>query len=202
MLLNINSLIRKKTVIVGELGSERSRLLSELVTQCVTEKLIDDLTVLDFSPTIIASNNLELGGKISNYINIPYALRYISPDKVEIPCLKARSLNEYVSIAKRNSELIDDALNQYLKKPTSIVMINEVSLYFPFGEFNKILNLINKAQTAIMTGYYGFLLSDDFNSGLAMKERTYMEILISKADVVLYLPPPIHLFEVLVENLL
>ena len=117
-----------------------------------------------------------------------------------MPGLKAKCPDEFISISKRNSSIIDEALNEYLSNPTEIVFINEISLFFPFGDFEKVEKILKKARTVILTGYYGHLLANDLGTGIFNKKKAFMELLMGYADLIIYLPPPISVFKEIIEE--
>ena len=193
--LSFDKLIGKKTLILGEIGSGKSRLLAELIGQCILRGLSEETTILDFAPQTITINNWEVGGKISNLVALPANLNYISPDGIEYPRLKAESAEEMISISKRNASLIEEALNDFIRKPTKNVFINEVSLFFHFGSIDRVEEALKKAETAALTSYYGFMLEDDLGTGLCRREKMVVEALIEDMDITVYLPPPRGIFE-------
>ena len=139
------------------------------------------ITVIDMAPRQIFINGLPVGGKILE--TDKFKVRYLDAGDVKTPRLSAKSPGELLELAECNKRAIERLLRRFIASPTQILFINDVSLYLQMGSFDLLWSAIEKADTAIINGYYGEKLRDDLGSGISERERRLMERLADKVDI-------------------
>ena len=100
------------------------------------------------------------------------------------PRLSAETSEELLELADQNREKIEILLDEFKAHPSSILFINDVSIYLQRGELDRLWDTIELAETVVANGYLGILLSDDLGTGVSVRERRLMEELASRMDVV------------------
>lgn len=179
--IDLFRILNKKTLIIGEVRSGKTRLLINLIKQLISNKLTNKLTVIDMAPPRM----LNIGGRILDYeAELCAKLRYLYSDDIRPPRLTGKTMNEIMKIATKNFEIIDKLIDEYILNPTDILLINDLTMYIHAGDAVKLNNVIMKSITFVGTAYYGSKLSDDKGSGITIKEKQYIEELTSIVDYV------------------
>lgn len=139
------------------------------------------ITVIDMAPEQVFLNDSAIGGKILKPGE--FKIRYLDAGDVKTPRLSARSPDELLELAEHNRRTIEGMLNFFIDSPTRILFINDVSLYLQRGSLDLLWSALEKADTAIVNGYYGEKLQDDLGTGVSKRERRLMEKLAAKVDI-------------------
>ena len=177
--------IGKKVLIMGDVGSGKTRFTRCLLLEALKNGYDSQITVLDMAPKQVSFNGLLIGGKISKVGE--FKIRYLDAEDVKTPRLSARSLNELLELAEYNRKIFEKMLKEFISSPTQILFINDVSLYLQMGSLDLLWLALEKADTAIANGYYGEKLRNDLGSGLSRRERRLMESLAARVDVLIRL---------------
>lgn len=74
-----------------------------------------------------------------------------------------------------------------MNNPTPILFINDLSIYFQSGKWEKVFNVMQKAKVALANAYYGRSLENDLKTGISKIERKTLEKVSSKADMIIHL---------------
>jgi hypothetical protein len=164
----------KKTIIIGEVNTGKTACLGEILTRFLEEGETD-ITVIDMAP----ENVKGIGGKMIK-AGI-YAIRYFTA-QIVAPRLTGKTDQEVRMLAEHNAKLINDIFVEYLKNPTKVLFINDISLYLQAGDLNKLLSLLSSTSTVIMNGYYGFSLG---GGKLGKRERKNMNALQKRCNNVI-----------------
>lgn len=164
----------KKTIIIGEVNTGKTAYLGEILNGFLEEGETD-ITVIDMAPESVKG----IGGKMSK--REIYAIRYFTA-QIVAPRLIGKTDQEVEMLATHNAKLINDIFVAYLKNPTKVLFINDVSLYLQAGDLNKLLSLLNSTSTVIMNGYYGFSLG---GGKLGKRERENMIALQKRCNNVI-----------------
>ena len=178
-------LLRKKTLIMGDVGAGKTRLTVRLLTEAVNLGYAREITLIDMAPATVIREGRKVGGKIREFTDAAKKIRYLTPQIVETPRLSAHSSDELLQLVKINKERIDPLLKEYLENPTKIAFINDMSMYFQSGAFDLILSVARKADTFVANGYYGEFFAFDFETGVSKIERDLMDKLAQHMDIVL-----------------
>ncbi|MCS7094847.1 MAG: hypothetical protein NZ988_03435 [Thaumarchaeota archaeon] len=181
--MRISSLLGKKVLITGEAGSGKSTRLLELLKDAINMELVGHITIIDMAPKRAG----WFGGKLKELDPSVNELRYLTSEDILGPRLSGRSAEEVAAIAKRNAGLIEPLLMAYLKAPTPLLFVNDVTIYLHTGDLELLKSAIAASQTFVGTAYEGVKLSEDRGSGLTKIERERLEILKSWVDAVIAL---------------
>lgn len=156
------------------MNTEKTAYLAEILTRFLEEGETN-LTVIDMAPESIKG----IGGKMSrDGIN---SLRYYTA-RIVAPRLVGRTVDEVEMLAKENARLIDGIFIEYLKNPSKVLFINDISLYLQAGDLDKLLSFLSATPTVIMNGYYGSSLG---GGKLGRRERQNMKVLQKRCDRVI-----------------
>jgi GTPase SAR1 family protein len=177
----------KKTLIVGDLGTGKTKLLIKLLNEAIEMGLGNKITIIDMAPKVIMQNEKKIGGTLLVYNPEVKNLRYLASENIKAPRLLSKNAKELIFFAQENKKIIDSFFDAFIKNPSSILFINDVSIYFHLGSINPILEVLELVDTFIANGYYGRSLLEDFNTGISKKEMECMEALMEKMDIVIRL---------------
>jgi len=180
IVIRVEDLLGKRTLIVGEVGSGKTRLTARILEELVKKRLGDYVTVIDMAPESIG----DIGGRLHTYTNAIREVRYLAPEVVYTPRLSGRTREEVITLAMYNAMNIRRYILEYIQNPTPILVINDLSIYFHVGDPLDIEECIEVASTFIGNGYYGKRLSEDRGSGISMREQILMEHFMRLMDVV------------------
>ena len=174
--------IGRKTIIVGEIGSGKTLLLSRFLDQLVRSGLKDRVTVIEMAP-----NMGGVGGTVENYTRNVTCVKYLKPWRIIPPRTMGRNRDEVIRYARLNMLALKPLIEEYLRNPTEILLINDLTIYLHAGEVEDIIQLINISNTFTATAYEGEKLADDKGSGITDKERRSLDRLKELVDEVLRL---------------
>ena len=171
----------RKILIIGDVGKGKTRFTRHLLIEAVEGGYAPQITVIDMAPKQVSLKGLAAGGKIMKPGE--FKVRYLDAGDVKTPRLSARSPDELLELAEHNRRIMERLLRKFISSPTRIIFINDVSMYLQRGRFDLLWSALEKANTAIVNGYYGEKLKDDLGTGLSKRERKLMDELAGKVDV-------------------
>jgi len=171
----------KKVLITGDVGKGKTRFTRHLLIEALEAGYTSQITVIDMAPKQFFLDGSAVGGKILKPSE--FKVRYLDAEDVKTPRLSARSPNELLELAEYNRRILEQLIRRFIASPTQILFINDVSLYLQMGNLDLLWSTIEKAETAIVNGYYGEKLRDDLGTGLSERERKLMERLAAKVDI-------------------
>ncbi len=186
---SLKEMLGKKTLFLGEVASGKTRILAKIVDELVNMGLGRETTVIDMAPRKTCVGKVKIGGTIQEYTSKTHVVRYLRPKKVFTPRISSRNKKELIKMALSNAEALNPLLNLYLKQPTRILLMNDLTIYLHAGQLTKILTCIKKAKTFIGTAYKGKYLEKDMNTGLSRKERELTQELMKFMDQNVFLTP-------------
>lgn len=172
--------IGKKVLIAGEAGSGKTMLAAQLLQELTAILNPQEITVIDLAP----ERTGPIGGKLADYVDLARGVRYLSPRKVYTPRFAGKSHEEVMHYAKSNRENMEPLLKEFITNPTSVLIINDLTLYLHLGELEIILECIKKAKTFLATAYYGSKLAEDLGTGISLRERLLIDKLATLMDFV------------------
>ncbi len=178
MMVEAGKLLNKRTIIYGEAGSGKTKLLAKLLKEFSNILSPSEITIIDLAPPKIGG----IGGPLTQYIDVK-GFVYLRPEYVYAPRLmscNAEELRRYVSI---NVELGRKCFQIYLTNPTKLLAVNDVTIFLHGADVEELMEFVAKANTFIATAYYGEKLMQDFGTGLSSKERESVERLLKHFDV-------------------
>ncbi|MCW3979343.1 MAG: hypothetical protein NWF12_06295 [Candidatus Bathyarchaeota archaeon] len=159
----------------------------DLLEEAVELGYSKDITVVDMAPETEEIEGKSIGGRLSELTEASEKVRYLTPNKVEMPRLKATSAEHLLSMVQINAERIKPLLETYLVTPSPILFVNDISIYLQSGSLEIVLEAARQAETFIANGYYGEFFSNDHGTGVSKIERDLMDRLASHMDEVIRL---------------
>lgn len=175
----------KKVLIIGEAGSGKTRLAAQLLQKLMVDLNPEEITAIDLAPEREGS----IGGKLTDYVKLPRAVRYLSPGEVYKPRLAGDSPEKVLCYAELNRRNMEPLLNEFIRNPTNVLIINDVTLYLHSGELETVLKCAKKAKTFLATAYYGSKLAEDLGTEISLRERQLVDELASLMDLVIRTDP-------------
>ena len=170
----------RRTLIVGEVHSGKTLSTLKIFREWKRSGT-ESIAVLDLAPEKVD----RVGGKFPFTDGEKEGILYLSP-QILPPRLWGKSEEEIGRLAEENRQRIDQALRKLPPSTTSVLFINDISLYFHAGNAEQIWLILEKISTVVMNGYYGHYFG---SSPLSQRERAQMEFLMARCDRVLFLPP-------------
>jgi len=173
-------ILRKKVLIIGEAGSGKTKLAAKLLQKLMAILNPEEITVIDLAP----QRTGDVGGKLTDYVNLTSGVKYLSPEKVYTPRLAGTSPKEVLRYAELNRKTMEPLLNNFIQNPTDALVINDVTLYLHSGELETILKCTKLAETFLATAYYGSKLAEDLGTGITLREKQLTDKLATIMDLV------------------
>ncbi|MCD6368291.1 MAG: DUF87 domain-containing protein [Thermoproteales archaeon] len=183
MKIKLKDFLEKKTLILGEVGSGKTALTAKILEELVNHGYGDEITVIDMAPDKIG----EIGGKLRDYTEKTREVRYLTPPKIYAPRTIARSPSELLRMAKHNADVLRKILEDFLKNPTPILIVNDLSIYFHAGDLELIIECLEISKTFLANSYYGRKIYEDYGTGVTERERNLVNRLILRVDKVVLL---------------
>ena len=179
-MLRGREVIHKKVLILGEAGSGKTRLAANVLQELMTLVDPEKITVLDLAPERVG----EIGGKLTDHAKSIFGVNYLSPRNVYTPRLVATSAEQVLHYAELNRKIMEPLLKEFIRNPTEILAINDVTMYLHLGELETILKCARLAKTFLATAYYGSRLIEDLGTGISSRERQLTDKLAAFMDLV------------------
>jgi len=174
-------ILGKKVLILGEAGSGKTKLAAQLLRELMMLVNPEEITVIDLAPQRVG----EIGGKLTEYVNVNSRVRYLSPKIVYTPRLAGASPKQVLHCAELNRKNMEQLLNRFIRNVTEVLVLNDVTLYLHSGKLQTVLKCVRLANTSLTTAYYGSKLTEDLGTGISSKERQLTEKLAASMDLTL-----------------
>ncbi len=178
--LNGINIIRRKTAILGEVNTGKTALAAKLLQELKVTVNPEEITVIDFAPDKIG----EVGGKIKDYVELDKKTRYLLPTRVYAPRLTGTSAEQIMRFAKLNAKNMGHLLDRFIKSKTRILVLNDVTLYFHFGELAKVMECVDLSETFLVTAYCGSKLAKDLGTGISGREKQMVEAMLKFMNLI------------------
>jgi len=121
---------------------------------------------------------LKIGGRIEDYFKDSKKCNYFEFNgEIIPPRLKANTKEDLYKNLCHNYKLTSSALHKFNENPTSILILNDISIYLHLGSKNYMLKIIFKTSTFFGNSYYGHSIKKEFSNLLSIKERKRVEFL-------------------------
>jgi hypothetical protein len=182
---NYKNHIGHHTLLYGETNTKKTYYTAKFVQFLVETKDFNsnEISILDFAPTLNTIKNLKIGGKIKDfYDNSVICNNIFFKGDIIPPRLRARSKKELYEIACKNYKKTYEILNFFNNNPTKVLIINDVSIYLHIGNKNLLLEAISKSNTFFGNSYYGSSINSDFAKQFSLREKRLVEYLIKKIE--------------------
>lgn len=183
--LDFQKFIGRHTLLYGEPNTQKTYLTAKFVEFLLKlEKVAPkEISILDFAPKLSCINKLRIGGRIRDFYKDSKKCNYIKFKGEIIPSrLKARNKNELYKNLCHNHEITSYLLQKFNDNPTSILIINDISIYLHLGDKVYILNTINRTKTFFGNSYFGYSIKKNYSKLLNIKERKRVEFLIKNIE--------------------
>ncbi|MCX8183715.1 MAG: ATP-binding protein [Crenarchaeota archaeon] len=177
----IKEVLGRRILILGTMGSGKTRLTAEILDRLLENTVPTDITVIDMSPTTVPG----VGGRVSTYTSNVFKARYLKPETVRAPRIEGKNRDEVLSFADFNRVKIEPLLQEFLARPTPVLIINDLSIYLHSGDVSKIVECLELANTVVANSYYSESLMDDKGSGVSEREKKLLDMLMNRFDHVL-----------------
>ncbi|MCK4779811.1 MAG: hypothetical protein KAT57_06475 [Candidatus Lokiarchaeota archaeon] len=178
-------LIGHQTFLYGETNTKKTYYTAKFIQFLIESKHIDpkEISILDFAPLQSIINNIKIGGKIKDfYKNSIKCNNFSFEGDIIPPRLKAKNIKELYDNACKNFKKTYTILNLFTENPTSILIINDVSIYFHIGNKRLLLESIKKSNTFFGNSYYGSSIKSDFTILFSRREKRIVEYLSRKIE--------------------
>jgi len=182
--LSFLEFLNKKSLILGEVKSGKTKFTAELFKEAVKLGYGFKIVIMDLAPKTKIFNKEFIGLPLTEYTNINSTVVYLKP-KVKAPRIEGKNKEDILKIAEENAIAIEKAFKKFLESNREILFINDVSIYLHKGELNKLFSILNKAKTAILNGYYGKFFNNDLGSGISLREKCLMMELAKSMDMLI-----------------
>lgn len=184
-ILDYGRFVGHHTLIYGEPDTKKTLCTARFVQYLIEIKSVlpKEISILDFAPPLIIIKNVKVGGKIKDFYEESVKCRNILFDgEIIPPRLNAKSIKEIYENACRNFKKIQTVLKIFNDNPTSILIMNDISIYLHIGSIKSLLKSIYKSTTFFGNSYYGSLIKSDLDSLLSLRERRLVKYLIKKLE--------------------
>lgn len=182
-MLHIETILGKRILIIGDVNTGKTLLTSRILKELINLGYEKEITIIDMAP----EKRGVIGGTLTDYIDIPKGMKYLRPLKVYAPRTTAKNREELILMAEENARNIEKLIDSYLRNPTSILIINDLTLYLHAGNLDRIIKCIRKSKTFIGNAYYGEKIKDQFKTNISLREKILVEKLLKLMDIVINL---------------
>lgn len=183
--LNFDDFIGTHTILYGEANTKKTYYTAKFVQYLAEIQKINpkEITILDFAPKLSEIRGLKIGGKIEDFYPQSLKCKNITFEgEIIPPRLNANNKKELYQYAQMNYEKIHEILEIYNEEPTSILIINDISIYLHLGNKKYILDTIKQASTFFGNSYYGSSIKRNFALFFSMKEKRAVKYLLKRVD--------------------
>jgi energy-coupling factor transporter ATP-binding protein EcfA2 len=174
-------ILGEKVLILGEAGSGKTKLVAQLLRELMILVNPEEITVIDLAPQRVG----EIGGKLTEYVNIIGGVKYLSPENVYTPRLAGTSPKQVLHYVELNRKNMEPLLRRFIRNVTEVLVLNDVTLYLHSGKLETVLKCVKLANTLLATAYYGSKLAEDLGTGISSKERQLTDKLATSMDLIL-----------------
>ena len=183
--LDFNRFIGYSTILYGETNTKKTYYTAKFIQFLIESKIIDpkDITILDFAPKLSIINELKIGGKIEDFYDKSRGCNNLSFEgEIIPPRLNANNKKELYENALKNYNKTHETLKDFNENPTSILIINDISIYLHKGNKKYLLETIKKASTFFGNSYYGSSIKRNFATIFSLKEKRSVKYLLKRVD--------------------
>lgn len=183
--ISFSKALGKRVLILGDVGSGKTALTRRLLTEAVEKGYGRNITVMEMAPRATTIRGLSVGGVLMNPED--WEVCYLGVEDIRTPRLSAKNAEDLLKLADYNKNEIEKLLDEFIANPTSILFVNDVSIYLQRGNLERLWCTLEKAGTVVANGYVGKKLKDDFGTGISAREEELMEKLAARMEFVIRL---------------
>ena len=175
---NINHYMNRRTIIVGDINSGKTSQTLNILKLFLKAGHAGKIAILDLAP-----NNIQgIGGKMEPPLDEP--LLYLTTS-ILAPRLTGEDEYHTLKLAEKNATAIEKLFSKFYRQKREILFVNDVTLYFQAGDFERITKILDTTSTQIINAYYGHTFSD---SELTRHEKKLTEELMKLCDQIIEMP--------------
>lgn len=183
--IEFSGLIWHHTLLYGETNTKKTYYTAKFIQFLMESKNFDpkQISILDFAPPQRIIKNFKIGGKIVDfYSNSDKCNNFSFEGEIIPPRLMAKNLKELFDNACKNLKKTHTILNLFIENPTSILIINDISIYLHIGNKKLLIDSIKKSDTFFGNSYYGSSIKSDFDTLFSRREKRLVEYLAGKIE--------------------
>jgi len=183
--LDFKENIGHSTLLYGDTNTKKTFHTSKFVQFLLESKGVStkSISILDFAPNLVTIKNLKIGGKIRDFYEYSTKCRNISfKGEIIPPRLNSSNKTELYKNACENFKKTSKILNSFNEEPTSILIINDISIYLHIGRLELLVKAINNSTTFFGNSYYGSSIKKDFATLFSRSEKRRVENLIKEVE--------------------
>ena len=179
-----NDYLNHHTLLYGETNTKKTFYTAKFVQFLIESNFNPlDITILDFAPKMVTINDLKIGGRINDFYDKSEACNnLLFTGEIIPPRLYAQDPEELILYTRNNFIKANQILEEYAQNPTTILIINDISIYLHVGKVKHLLKIINKARTFFGNTYYGTSINSNFTNEISLKEKELVESLVEKIE--------------------
>jgi len=183
--LSFDDFIGAHTILYGEANTKKTYYTAKFVQYLTDIKKINpkEISILDFAPKLSNIRGLKIGGKIEDFF--PQSIicnNILFEGEIIPPRLNANNKNELHQYAQMNYEKTFEILEIFNEEPTSILIINDISIYLQLGDKKYILDTIKQASTFFGNTYYGSSIKRNFAKLFSKNEKRSVKFLLKRVE--------------------
>jgi hypothetical protein len=175
---NINHYINRRTIIVGDVNSGKTSQTLNILRLFLKAGHAKKIAILDLAP----SNIQGIGGKMEPPLDEP--LLYLTTS-ILAPRLTGKNEYHILTLAEKNAAAIEKLFTKFCRQKREILFVNDVTLYFQAGDFERFVKILDTTSTIVINAYYGHTFSD---SELTRREKHLTEALMKLCDQIIEMP--------------
>lgn len=177
-MMNYRDYLDRRTLIIGDVNSGKTGETLRILSRWVAANPTPLMTVLDLAPEPVRG----IGGRL--VLPPRFMGRYLFTEIIP-PRLTGQSTAEISALAVANARAIEPLLEDCLKQPHPLLVINDVTLYLQAGDYTRLAAVLQKATTVLINAYYGERFADH---PITRRERRLTERLMQDCDHIIRMP--------------
>ncbi len=204
----IEELVRRKTLLLGETNSGKSRFTFNFLCHLLEQKSYNptDISILEFAPTRLRTNQMVIGGTLQeilqesnslskSLLNALKSVHWIDRESIDshaqvIPKIltarySARSTQDVLKACCTNFAITQNQLLHFSRNPTKVLIVNDVSIYLHLGGVTLLKKVLAFPETSLLNAYYGRSLLEDRGSYISRREEIMLLLLSKSLDTYL-----------------
>jgi len=174
-------------LILGDVGKGKTKLTMDIITILTRLGFSDQITVIDFAPPLIENNGVKIGGRLIDFNFQIKSIKQYLTDRFFAPRMNGKNRFEVKLLAKLNREKCERLFKKFLDNLTSILIVNDITIYYQVDGLNLIYEVARNVETFIANAYFGERIIDKFNSNISLNERKMTLKLMDLMDKVINL---------------
>ncbi|NVM36332.1 MAG: hypothetical protein HWN81_12110 [Candidatus Lokiarchaeota archaeon] len=183
--LRYEDFIGHQTFLYGETNTKKTYYTAKFIQFLIESRHLDpkEISILDFAPPQSIIKQVKIGGKIKEFYKDSIKCNNLFfKGEIIPPRLKAKNIKELYDNACKNFKKTYSILNLFIENPTSVLIINDISIYLHIGNKNLLLEAIEKSNTFFGNSYYGSSIKSDFATLFSLREKRLVEYLMKKVE--------------------